>query len=107
LRTRTFDFKDVVDTNLLDGRSGRGGNLQFVVYLRDGGKFRFYDTITDFDDLSELVSYRMAGPPGGQEATAAKLKDIDDRSRNKRREAWVLWIGIAVVALAVIAAKFA
>jgi hypothetical protein len=106
-RTRIFDFKDVVDTNLIDGRSARGGNLQFVVYLRDGGKLRFYDTITDFDDLSELVSYRMAGPPGGQEATAAKLKDIADRTRNKRREAWVLWIGIAVVALAVIAAKLA
>jgi hypothetical protein len=107
LHTRIIYFKDVVDTNLIDGRSMRGGNYQLVVYLRDGGKLRFYDTITDFDDLSELVSYRMAGPPAGQEATAAKLRDISDRTRNKRREAWVLWIGIAIVALAVIAAKFA
>jgi hypothetical protein len=107
LWTRIFDFKDVVDTNLIDGRSLRGGNLQLVVYLRDGGKLRFYDTLTDFDDLSELVSYRMAGPPSGQEATVAKLKDIADRTRNKRHEAWILWIGIAVVALAFVGAKFA
>jgi hypothetical protein len=77
------------------------------VYLRNGGKLRFYDTLMDFDDLSELVSYRMAGPPNGQEATAAKLNDIADRTRNKRREVWVLWIGIAVVALALVAGKFA
>jgi hypothetical protein len=107
LRTRVFDFKDIVDTNEIDGRSVRGGNLQLVVYLRNGGKLRFYDTLTDFDDLSELVSYRMAGPPGGQEATVAKLQDIADRIRTKRREAWLLWIGIAVVALAFVAAKFA
>ena len=107
LDTRVFDFKDIVDTNEIDGRSVRGGNLQLVVYLRDGRKLRFYDTLRDFDDLSELVSDRMAGPPGGQEATAAKLHDIADRIRNKQREAWVLWIGIAVVALAVVAAKFA
>jgi hypothetical protein len=107
LRTRVFDFKDIVDTNEIDGRSVRGGNLQLVVYLRNGGKLRFYDTLTDFDDLSELVSYRMAGPPGGQEATAAKLQDIADRIRTKRREAWLLWIGIAVVALAFVAAKLA
>ena len=107
LRTRIFEFKDVVDTNLIVGRSARGGNLQLVAHLRDGGKLRFYDTLTDFDDLAELVSYRMAGPPGGQEATAAKLKDTADRTRNRRRETWALWIGIAVVALALIAAKFA
>jgi hypothetical protein len=107
LRTRVFDFKDIVDTSEIDGRSIRGGNLQLVVYLRDGGKLRFYDTLTDFDDLSELVSYRMAGPPGGQEATAAKLQDIAERIRNKRREAGVLWIGVAVVVLAFVAAKFA
>jgi hypothetical protein len=49
----------------------------------------------------------MAGQSNGQEATAAKLKDIADRTRNKRREAWVLWIGIAIVAMALVAAKFA
>ena len=106
-RTRIIDFKDVIDTDLIDGRSARGGNLQLVVYLKDGGKLRFYDTLTDFDDLSELVSYRMAAQSNGQEATAAKLKDIADRTRNKRREAWVLWVGIAIVAMALVAAKFA
>jgi hypothetical protein len=106
VRTRSVDFKDVVDTNLIDGRSTRGGNLQLVVYLNDGGKLRFYDTLTDFDDLAELVGYRMAGPPHGQEATAAKLKDIADRAREKRREVWVVWVGVATIALALVTVKF-
>jgi hypothetical protein len=35
LRTRITDFKDVVDTDLIDGRSVRGGNLQLVVYFKE------------------------------------------------------------------------
>ena len=67
LRTRSIDFKDVIDTNMIDGRTAHGGDLQLVVYLNNGSKLRFTDKLTDFDDLASNVNSRMAGRANGQQ----------------------------------------
>lgn len=106
-RTRSIDFKDVIDTNIVDGRTAHAGDLQLVVHLNNGSKLRFTDKLTDFDDLASNVNSRMTGPANGQQDSVAKLKDIEDRTRNKRRETWITYIGLALVALALAVAKFA
>ena len=106
--SRSIPLNAIVDVNVIDGRTSSGGNQQLVIYLGNNEKLRLPGTLTDFDDLAATLQSRLAPSPSVSTNGTTKQKDIETLARNKRRERWITYIGLGIVAIALLIAwKFA
>ncbi len=102
LNSRRIALGDVADTNVFDGRTVAGGTRRLVVYLRNGQKLSIPGTLTDFDDLAGSLQSKIDHGQAGRSAGNVKLMDVEASTRNKSRENVVAYIGLAIVAIALL-----
>jgi hypothetical protein len=100
--SREIVLGDIADVSVFDGRTAAGGTKRLVVYLRDGRRLGITGILTDFDDLAgSLQSTIVHGKRGSNEGKAG-LKDIEISIRNKKSEALFAYIGLGIVAVALL-----
>jgi hypothetical protein len=100
--SRKIVLGDIVDVNVFDGRTVAGGTKRLVVYLRDGRRLGITGTLTDFDDLAGSLQSQIARAQRGSNGSNAKSKDIEDSIRNKSRETLFAYVGLGIVAVAML-----
>lgn len=96
-RRRVVPFSEVIDLDVLQGQK----SSELWVYLRTGRTLKFSGMLSDFDEFVGMVNSHMAGLPGPQHDSAAKLHDQEKRKRDNRAAGWFSYIGIGIVALVV------
>jgi hypothetical protein len=96
-RRRTIQFSDVIDWDVIKGSR----SSELWVYLPGGQRLKFSGLLSDFDELVGMVNSHMAGLPGPQHDSVAKIRDRAERQRNERGAAWITYIGLFIVAVAV------
>lgn len=90
-------FSEVIDFDVLHGQK----SSELWLYLKTGKRLKFSGLLSDFDDLVGMVNSHMAGLPGPQHDSVAKIRDQERRRTANRRANWIIFIGLAIVALAV------
>jgi hypothetical protein len=60
---------------------------------------KFSGLLGDFDELVGMVNSHMAGLPGPQHDSVAKIRDRATRQRDERGAAWITYIGLFIVAV--------
>jgi hypothetical protein len=55
--------------------------------------------LSDFDELADMVEDQMAGLPGEQRDSPAKIHDQEKRKRDNQNVAWFSYGGIIVVGI--------
>jgi hypothetical protein len=96
-RRRVIPFSQVIDFDVLHGQ--KSGELW--LYLKTGKRLKFSGLLSDFDELVGMVNSHMAGLPGPQHDSVAKIRDQEKRRTDSRTANWVMFIGLGIVALVV------
>lgn len=97
-RRRVVPFSQVIDFDVLHGQ--KSGELW--LYLKAGERLKFSGLLGDFDELVGMVNSHMEGLPGPQHDSPAKICDQEKRKRDGKAANWFAYIGIGIVALAVL-----
>jgi len=92
-RQRITPFSEVIDFDVIQGKQ----SSELWVYLSDGKRLKFSGMLSDFDELVDMVDDQMAGLPGEQHDSAAKIHDQEKRKRDNQSVAWFSYGGIIVV----------
>lgn len=100
--SREIALGDIADVNAFDGRTAVGGTKRLVVYLRDGRRLGITGILTEFDDLAGSLQSKIVHGQHGSNEGKARLKDIEDSIRNKSRETLFAYIGLGIVAVALL-----
>jgi hypothetical protein len=96
-RRRVIPFSQVIDFDVLHGQ--KSGELW--LYLKTGKRLKFSGLLSDFDELVGMVNSHMAGLPGPQHDSVAKIRDQEKRRADNRTANRVMFIGLSIVALVV------
>jgi hypothetical protein len=95
LRERIIPFADILDSDVLVGRQAR----ELVVYLRGGHRLRLSGLLQDFDELVDTIHDAQSSATD----SAEKLADQQRVVAGRRGANWITYIGLALVAIALIA----
>jgi hypothetical protein len=98
-RRRVIQFSDVIDFDVFLPRQ-RGSELW--LYLSSGKRWKFSGALSDFDELVGMVNSHMAGLPGPQRDSVAKIRDQETRRRGNKNANWLMVVGVLIVALFVL-----
>ena len=88
-------FSEVIDFDVIEGKQ----SSELWVYLKSGKRLKFSGMLSDFDELVDTVDDQMAGLPGEQHDSAAKIHDQEKRKRDNRNVAWFSYGGLLIVAI--------
>jgi hypothetical protein len=93
-RRRAVPFSEVIDYDEIQGQR----SAELWVYLKNGKHLTFSGLLGDFDELVGMVNSHMAGLPGPQHDSAAKVRDRERRQRGNRVANWLAVVGVLIVA---------
>ena len=94
-RRTAVHFSEVIDFDVIQGQK----SSELWVYLTSGKKLKFSGMLSDFDELVGMINSHMAGLPGPQHDSAAKIRDQEKRKRDNRTAGWFIFVGLIIVAL--------
>jgi hypothetical protein len=94
-RRNVIPFSEVIDFDVIEGRR----SSELWVYLKNGNRLKFSGMLGDFDELVDKVEDQMAGLPGEQRDSPAKIHDQEKRKRDNRDVAWFSYGGLLIVAV--------
>ena len=94
-RRKVIPFSEVIDFDVIKGKQ----SSELWVYLKNGKRLKFSGMLSDFDELVDMVEDQMAGLPGEQRDSPAKVHDQEKRKRDNQNVAWVSYGGIIVVGI--------
>jgi hypothetical protein len=93
-RRRATPFSEVIDYDEIPGRR----SAELWVYLKNGKHLTFSGLLGDFDELVGMVNSHMAGLPGPQHDSVAKIRDRERRQRGNRVANRLAVVGVLIVA---------
>jgi hypothetical protein len=95
-RRRAIPFEDVVDWDVVRGLR----SSELLVYMRSGRRLTLSGLLPDFEELVGLIDSHKALTARAQPDSPAKLADRGKRAENNAHAGWILYVGLALVALA-------
>ncbi len=93
-RHRAIPFSEVIDYDEIQGQR----SAELWVYLKSGKHLTFSGLLGDFDELVGMVDSHMAGLPGPQHDSVAKIRDRERRQRGNRVANVLAVVGVLIVA---------
>ena len=97
-RRRVIPFSEVIDFDVVRGQK----SSELWVYLKTGKRLKFSGMLSDFDELVGMVNSHMAGLPGPQHVSVAKIHDQEKRKRDNRLADRIAIVGMLIVAVFVL-----
>jgi hypothetical protein len=93
-RRRAIPFSEVIDYDVIKGQR----SAELWVYLKSGKHLTFSGLLGDFDELVGMVNSHMAGLPGPQHDSVAKIRNREKRQRGNRVANVLSAVGVLIVA---------